>query len=840
MSALTPFLEPEPDKAGELDTSTRTKPNLKRSRWLGIVVISLVISLLLYVGLVPHATRHQSDDFVDKHTRPGQHRFPTQLGQCPSNAPPRASPPVPINVWASLNSQDTAQIQAWLESGAGNFNLTKSNGAATSDNSIFNIEAYRPHKNTTLAYLNNPQKAEAPPRVARVTIHHGGLENPVVRDYLVGPLPISSRTTVQPLKDIYHLEDIPYNARGLGDLSEAFNFMEGVIKPISGAMKDLFGGIMGNGQNDTFTAGPTGPWSYDGSFRRIWVTWRYNTAGSFIQPINFYNYIDMSGTDPSLWKILRIVYHDQMFPSVESFLEAYQNGTLHRRPRPSIPQDELPWSSRRRVGKPRDLDHLPGPRSVSFAGLRFRVDRQQQYISWMGWGMYLGFDRDMGLSLWDIRFRGERIIYQLAPQEAIAQYAGGDPVQSTTAWLDRFFGMGTLVRNLIPGYDCPQEAVYLPAETYSIYGHILREKGICVFEQDAGKALTRHVGDIPGETGAVKSYILTVRSISTFDYLFYLDGTIQVQISASGYLQGGYWTPEQKNYGHRIRDFSMGSLHDHVINFKVDLDIAGEANSFLKTSMSQEEVDLPWADDDWGSKVIQQRIKREYVDVEDDARLNYANNFQGSIAIVNKEQTNKWGNPRGYALHPGYSPIHNTVVGSKRLEKNANWARNNIAVTKRKENEPSSSSMWNLHLSGAPAVNFDNFFDGDSLDQEDLVMWVNVGTHHLPQAEDSPNTKTNIATTSFLLTPLNYFDSDPSMESMNAITLTEPETPGEAFGFDDNGVKQDFNCIPRDVPPFSYRGEDPLFEQNHLDADNEDAYGKLHTLLHPLRIKTGV
>ena len=75
--------------------------------------------------------------------------------------------------------------------------------------------------------------------------------------------------------------------------------------------------------------------------------------------------------------------------------------------------------------------------------------------------------------------------------------------------------MGTLVRNLIPGYDCPQEAVYLPAETYSIYGHILREKAICVFEQDAGKALTRHVGDMPGESGAVKSYILTIRSIST-------------------------------------------------------------------------------------------------------------------------------------------------------------------------------------------------------------------------------------------------------------------------------------------------------------------------------------
>lgn len=33
----------------------------------------------------------------------------------------------------------------------------------------------------------------------------------------------------------------------------------------------------------------------------------------------------------------------------------------------------------------------------------------------MGWGMYLGFDRDMGMSLWDIKFRGERLIYEVIP-----------------------------------------------------------------------------------------------------------------------------------------------------------------------------------------------------------------------------------------------------------------------------------------------------------------------------------------------------------------------------------------------------------------------------------------
>jgi primary-amine oxidase len=177
----------------------------------------------------------------------------------------------------------------------------------------------------------------------------------------------------------------------------------------------------------------------------------------------------------------------------------------------------------------------------------------------MGWGLYLGFNRDMGLSLWDIRFKGERIIYevgifmyhatpvihfndryvscaqactsrgdrtiwysafcyQFPTVDAHISFlftAGSDPIQSTTAWLDRFFGMGAAVRDALPGYDCPHEAVYLPATTHSSVGSSTSEHAICIFEHDTGRPLTRHAGDSEGEFGAVKGYVLTVRSIST-------------------------------------------------------------------------------------------------------------------------------------------------------------------------------------------------------------------------------------------------------------------------------------------------------------------------------------
>ena len=112
------------------------------------------------------------------------------------------------------------------------------------------------------------------------------------------------------------------------------------------------------------------------------------------------------------------MYNRQTFSGIDDFLQAYNNGSLVRIPqRPDQDEDDASsrsWTTRKRGHLPqRDLDNLPGPRSVSFSGLRFRVDRESQYVSWMGWCMYLGFDRDMGLSLWDVRIKGERIIYQV-------------------------------------------------------------------------------------------------------------------------------------------------------------------------------------------------------------------------------------------------------------------------------------------------------------------------------------------------------------------------------------------------------------------------------------------
>lgn len=45
--------------------------------------------------------------------------------------------------------------------------------------------------------------------------------------------------------------------------------------------------------------------------------------------------------------------------------------------------------------------------------------------------------------------------------------------------------------------------------------------------------------------------------------MFQMDGTIEVRVSASGYLQGGYWESKQEGYGTAIRETTSMYLRSH-------------------------------------------------------------------------------------------------------------------------------------------------------------------------------------------------------------------------------------------------------------------------------------
>jgi Cu2+-containing amine oxidase len=92
--------------------------------------------------------------------------------------------------------------------------------------------------------------------------------------------------------------------------------------------------------------------------------------------------------------------------------------------------------------------------------------------------------------------------------------------------------------------------------------------------------------------------------------------------------------------------YSMGTIHEHIVNYKVDVDIEGRNNSLETVSVGTEAVYLPWLEQPHHQKILQRRIRQN----EDEAKLvfNFHNITQWNI--INSDTQNKWGTNKGVRI----------------------------------------------------------------------------------------------------------------------------------------------------------------------------------------------
>src|SRR5688572_17485188 len=102
----------------------------------------------------------------------------------------------------------------------------------------------------------------------------------------------------------------------------------------------------------------------------------------------------------------------------------------------------------------------------------------------------------------------------------------------------------------------------------------------------------------------------------------------------------------------------MGTLHEHIASYKIDLDIAGTKNTFQKIGFETEVVNLPYFD----TPIAQKKFVRHLVGNEANATVKYNFDHPTYWTIVNTEEQNSWGINRGYRIN-----THGIVKVSERL-----------------------------------------------------------------------------------------------------------------------------------------------------------------------------
>ncbi|XP_029492145.2 amine oxidase [copper-containing] 3-like [Oncorhynchus nerka] len=295
----------------------------------------------------------------------------------------------------------------------------------------------------------------------------------------------------------------------------------------------------------------------------------------------------------------------------------------------------------------------------------------------------------------------------------------------------------------------------------------------------------------------------TITAIGNYDYLwdfiFYQSGSVEAKVHATGYISSSFNVDGNLKYGHQVAENTIGNIHTHFIHFKVDLDVLGVENVFQTKDMKFMNVSLPWMPERYA--MVPQLVEAQ-LKTEKEAALRYDTKTPRYLHIASN-RTNRWGHQRSYRLQV-VSFTGDSLPETEPEEKSMSWARYKVAITKHKDSEQTSSSLYSQNNMWTPAVDFSKYIEDDeSIENQDLVAWVTTGFLHIPHAEDIPNTVTVGNGGGVILRPHNYFDEDPSIHSPDGVYIS----PGSEGNCENNKMAclAEDACTPT-IEPFTYNG----------------------------------
>ncbi|KAM3597772.1 uncharacterized protein V6R79_008993 [Siganus canaliculatus] len=710
--------------------------------------------------------------------------------KCPGKSahPPRGKHDERSVVFADLTLEEYSQVQQYMLRQK-ELEVSTRFDTPPSENFLFLIDLSLPNKADVLAYLEG--RGPKPRREATAVVFHGSKGH--IKEYVVGPLPNPTQHR-DVTRERYNM-DLHINARpiGIGEYKLFFEFIKNeVFRKLEKLMSESFGLSR---ELNPFEQMPRGVRSGQ---RTTWVSFFRSMSGMYIHPVGFEVQINHESVNASQWRVERLLYNGQYFDSVTELQQKYEAGRVNK----IVFKESLDYGSL----KPKTKTLQIGPQLFYPEGKRYSVSKN--HVLYLDWSLAFGLSSVTGMRVFDVRFRNERILYELSVQEAMSAYGSVTPGMMMTKFLDSGIGIGRFAHELVRGVDCPYEATFVDTYRYFDVPAPLRTRNsICIFEHNMGQPLRRHFADFfKNSYGGMANSALVLRTITAienydymWDFIFYQTGAVEAKVHATGYISSSYLQQGNDKYGHQVADKVLGNMHTHFINFKVDLDVTGVRNTFQTKDMEYVNVSLPWMPTHYA--MVPQLVEKT-LKTEQEAAMRYNTKTPRYLHVASQHK-NKWGHHRSYRLQV-YSFAGDPLPESEPEERSMSWARYKVAITKHKDSERTSSSLYSQNDMWTPAVDFSRFIaDNESIDGEDLVAWVTAGFLHIPHAEDIPNTVTVGNGGGVLLRPHNYFDEDPSVHSPDSVYL-EPGSEGSC-------ERNRMACLAKDacsptLEPFTYNG----------------------------------
>ena len=410
-------------------------------------------------------------------------------------------------------------------------------------------------------------------------------------------------------------------------------------------------------------------------------------------------------------------------------------------------------------------------------GVSFRMNGNE--IDWAGFKMHIGFNYREGLVLSDIRVddpyeQRERTLFnRISVVEMVVPYGCPKPPHHKKHAFDvGEYGSGLMTNSLKLGCDCKGAIHYLDAVLPTATGEAsVIKNAVCIHEEDNG-ILYKHTDFRDGTVISARDRKLVISQIITaanYEYAFYhtftLDGTYKLEMKLTGMLNTYCLHPSESAapYGTEVARNIDAQNHQHIFSLRVDPAIDGPANTVIQSDAVPSDDPVGSETNLYGNAFY---AKKTPLRTAQEAAVSYCHETSRSWDIVNPNHFNPVSKkPVSYKIINSNCPAVLAKPGST-VYNRAGFARKSLWVVPYHEDELFPAGKYvcqstgeNGHPQNQTVVDW--AARDESIENRDIVCFVQFGLTHFPRTEDFPIMPAEPV--SVMLRASNFFQKNPAL-----------------------------------------------------------------------------
>lgn len=461
-------------------------------------------------------------------------------------------------------------------------------------------------------------------------------------------------------------------------------------------------------------------------------------------------------------------YYDRPIEGLEALVEAGTGKVTVKDmgqgiPLPRESQDLDEESIRRTIG----LREAPKPlHIVQPEGPSFEVNGHE--VRWQKWRFRWQMHPREGLVIHQVRYedRGkdgkpkERpVLYRGSISEMAVPY--GDPAEGWS-WRCAFdvgeYGIGKLSMPLTAGLDTPENAVLLDTFFANIDGRPRQwPRTVALFERDGG-ILWKHTSWESDDVRRSRELVLfTLSTVGNYDYgifwIFKQDGTIEVEAGLTGImLTKGVRDGEHDPHSHMVAPNVAAVHHQHILSFRLDLDVDGPVNSvYSMNSRAMEDAPAPY-----NAFIMEEKVFERELAARENMNMATARTWR----VGNPGVRNELGHETGYILIPGGNSL--PLIGERSPQRSrGRFMDHHLWVTQYAPGEMYAAGDYPNQSTGEKGLPEWTRADR-KVREQDVVLWYTMNVTHIPRPEEWP--VMNVSRYGFKLVPAGFFARNPALD----------------------------------------------------------------------------